>query len=96
MSELPPGLPARSIAAEPKGVDNTASRVQRHDIANSQLQSAIQIWPTSRDIRNFALVFYRGDLDGLSGASDWRYTVIAQIAGRTANPPRRRGRHQCP
>jgi glycosyltransferase involved in cell wall biosynthesis len=74
------GLPARLIAAEPKGVDNTASRVQRHDIANSQLQSAIQIWPTSRDIRNFALVFYRGDLDGLLVHPIGGTPVIAQIA----------------
>jgi hypothetical protein len=74
------GLPARLIAVEPKGIDNAASRVQRHDIANGQLQSAIQVWPASRDVRNFALVFYRGDLDGLLVHPIVGAPVIAQLA----------------
>jgi glycosyltransferase involved in cell wall biosynthesis len=75
------GLPARLIAVEPKGVDNAASRVRRHDIANNQLQSAVQIWPSSRDVRDFALVFYRGDLDGLLVHPIGGTPVIARLAG---------------
>ena len=75
------GLPARLIAVEPKGVDNAASRVRPHDIANSQLQSAVQGWPASRDVRKFALVFYRGDLDGVLVHPIAGTPVIAQVAG---------------
>jgi glycosyltransferase involved in cell wall biosynthesis len=74
-------LPARLIAMEPVRVWNLASRLREREVTRDELQSAVCVWPQMSGVRDFPLVVYRSDVEGLMVHPLNESAVIARISG---------------